>query len=342
MTVHLDPKETTFYEQIQNCPNLDLRDNQGKRLNLSFILLCLTISLLRNRDGNLSSIHRSMENKNEELCYFLGIEEQKIVSRSHLPKILNKVNLECFEKLLFKNYGIELSEVETEWFAGDGKELRGSIKKGDKRGEAIVQLVRHKDRNVLGQAFYNGKKESEKPCLQELIEETGANNQKITTDALHLSPATTEPINQAGGIFLIGLKDNQKILHDDMKKYAVQANIIDQKVTVEKGHGRVEKRSYFHYDISSQNFAPRWEKTDFKSLFKVQRERFTCNTKKVSNEVDYYISNGEKTENEDYFQAIRNHWSVEVSNHVRDVTLKEDKLKTKKKLSPNFLQASEL
>ena len=29
MTVHLDPKETTVYEQIQNCPNLDLRDNQA-------------------------------------------------------------------------------------------------------------------------------------------------------------------------------------------------------------------------------------------------------------------------------------------------------------------------
>jgi hypothetical protein len=24
MTTHLDAKETTFYEQLQNCPNLDL------------------------------------------------------------------------------------------------------------------------------------------------------------------------------------------------------------------------------------------------------------------------------------------------------------------------------
>lgn len=342
MTTHLELKETTFYEQLQNCPDLDLRDNQGKQLNLSFVLLCLTISLLRNRDGNLSSMHRSMENKNEELCQFLGIPEQKIVSRSHLPKILNKVNLECFEDLLFRNFKVELSETEKEWFAGDGKELRGSIKKGDKRGDAIVQLVRHKDRNVLGQAFYNGKKESEKPCLQGLIEQTSVKNQKVTTDALHLSPSTTEPINQADGLFLIGLKGNQKVLYASMKKYAAQANPIDQRVTVEKGHGRVERRSYFHYDISEQSFAPRWEKTAFKSLFKVQRERFICNTEKESNEVDYYISNGEKTENEDYFQAIRNHWSVEVSNHVRDVTFKEDQLKTKKKLLIKFSQVLEL
>ena len=136
MTTHSEVKETTFYEQLQNCPTLDLRSNRGKRLNLSFILLCLTISLLRNRDGNLSSIHRSMENKNEELCQFLDIALEAMVSRSHLPNLLNKVHLTSIENLLFKNFKIELSEEEKEWFAGDGKELRGSIKKGDKRGDA--------------------------------------------------------------------------------------------------------------------------------------------------------------------------------------------------------------
>lgn len=52
---------------------------------------------------------------------------------------------------------------------------------------------------------------------------------------------------------------------------------------------------------------------------------------KKSDEIDYYISNGAKIKGEDYFGAIRNHWTVEVSNHVRDVTFKEDDLKTKHK-----------
>ena len=55
-------------------------------------------------------------------------------------------------------------------------------------------------------------------------------------------------------------------------------------------------------------------------------------TGKQSQDVDYYISNGKKDEDENYFSAIRNHWSVEVSNHIRDVTLQEDKLRTKKNL----------
>lgn len=330
MTTHKEKQETTFYEQIQNCSDLDLRDKRGKRLDLAFNLLGLTLGLLRKRDGKLSSIHRSMTNKNEELCAFLGIDNQKVVSRSHLPILLEKVNLPAFERLLFSNYGLVLSEEEKEWFSGDGKELRGSIEKGNKRGEAIVQLVRHKDREVLGQTFYNGKKESEKPSLRELIKSTKAENQKITADALHLNPTTTDFIAQSGGVFLIGLKGNQGNLYRDMKQYAIFLKAVNQDVTIEKGHGRVEKRSYFHYDISEVSMDKKWDKTNFKSLFEVHRERFVTSTGKESREIDYYISNGKVDTNEDYFAAIRNHWSVEVSNHVRDVTLQEDKLRTKK------------
>ena len=331
MTTHLENEVTTFYEQLQNCEELDLRDNRGKNLNMSFNLLGLTIGLLRKRDGYLSSIHRSMQNKNAELCLFLGIENEGVVSRSHLPLLLQKVNLKSFEKLLFDNYGIVLKEKEKEWFSGDGKELRGSIEKGSKRGEAIVHLVRHKDREVLGQTFYNGKKESEKPSLRKLIASTNASSQKITADALHLNPLTTEMMAEDGGVFLIGLKKNQKELYEDMVKSSAYLKPVNQDVTIEKGHGRVERRSYFHYDIKEEYFDERWNKTNFQSLFKVERERWIGNTGKESTETDYYISNGPQDENEDYFTAIREHWSVEVCNHIRDVTFQEDKLKTKKK-----------
>lgn len=38
-----------------------------------------------------------------------------------------------------------------------------------------------------------------------------------------------------------------------------------------------------------------------------------------------------KTNKDELFHAIRNHWQVETSNHIRDVTLNEDNLKTSKK-----------
>ena len=248
------------------------------------------------------------------------------------PIVLKKVDLSVFEKLLFDNYGIELFDEEKEWFAGDGKELRGSIETGDKRGEALVQLVRHSDRSLLGQSRYNGKKESEKPCLQNLLSQTGALKQKITADALHLSPATTASIAKAEGIFVIGLKDNQRELLADMEKCTAFLEPTNQTQTIDKGHGRLEKRSYFQYDVSGEYFDPRWASSNFQSLFRVERSRLVLKTGKESQQVAYYISNGSVDEHAGYFEAIRNHWSVETANHVRDVTLQEDQLRTKKSL----------
>ena len=325
----MDIQETTFYAQMQNCPTLDLRDKRGKRHDIALVLLGLLVALFRKRDGNLSSIHRSICNKHSEMCSALGIKQMPVISRSQLPISLKKVDLASFENLLFSNFGIELSSEQKTWFAGDGKELRGSIEKGKKRGEVLVQLVRHNDREVLGQNFYKGTKESEKPCLRDLIRDTGASSQKITADALHLNPKMTELIAENNGYFIIGLKNNQKELLEDMTSICPFFKKIEQKTTLEKGHGRIEKRTYFHYDISGEYFDKRWDKTDFKSLFKVKRETFTIKTAKKSESVDFYISNVCPNQKDDYFKAIRQHWSVEVNNHIRDVTLKEDSLKTK-------------
>jgi len=320
----------TFFEILQTCKELDLRDNRGKRHCLAFVLLGLLVSLLRKRDGKLSSIHRSMVNKHKELCDYLAIEECEVISRSHLPILLGKVNLPVFEALLSTHYGILLNKEEQSWFAGDGKDLRGSIESGNKRGEALVQVVRHKDRAIVCQDNYSGKKESEKVCLRSLLNQADLENQNITMDALHLSPLTTEPIEKSGGVFVVGLKDNQKELAEDMAHSTNYLPIAKQARTVEKGHGRIEIRNYFQYDISGEYFDSRWKDSNFQTLIKVERTRIITKTNKESKQTAYYISNG-NPQQEEYFQAIREHWSVEVVNHVRDVTLQEDKLKTKKK-----------
>lgn len=330
MSTYTKGQETTFYEELQNQEGLDLRDDRGKIHDLPFVLLGVIIGLLRYRDGTLSSIYRSLANNHTKLCDVLMVDIEQVISRSHLPRLLQKVNLSIFERLLFDYFEISLSEEQKQWFAGDGKELRGSIEKGDKRGEVLVQLVRHGDRSVLGKAYYNGTKDSEKSCLQQLITQKKAASQKISADALHLCPAMTEPIEQANGIFLIGLKDNQKDLLQDMKDHVECFHPVDEKVTVEKGHGRLEKRTYFHYDVSEEYFERRWDQTNFRSLFVVKRNRIELKTNKESEEISFYISNGRAQDQHQYFEAIREHWSVEVNHHIRDVSLKEDQMRTKK------------
>ena len=99
----------TIYSLLQNS-ELDLRDNRGKRHDLCYVFLSLMLALFGNRDGNLSSIHRSMVNKNMELSQSLGLEIMPVISRSHLPVFLQKVDLTLFTKVLFLFLGIKLDK----------------------------------------------------------------------------------------------------------------------------------------------------------------------------------------------------------------------------------------
>ncbi|WP_394774465.1 hypothetical protein [Flavobacterium sp.] len=83
-------KCTSLYEQIKKCENIDLRDNRGKKHCIAFVLLGVMLALCRNKDGNLSSIHRAIKNTNEQLCSYLEQPLIKAVSRAQLPLILKK------------------------------------------------------------------------------------------------------------------------------------------------------------------------------------------------------------------------------------------------------------
>jgi len=67
-------KSTTFYKKVQKSKNLDLRDNRGKVHDLALILTEFILALLCNRDGNLSSIHRHMQNHHSLVVKYLGLE----------------------------------------------------------------------------------------------------------------------------------------------------------------------------------------------------------------------------------------------------------------------------
>ena len=237
------------------------------------------------------------------------------------------MNGAAFSKLIFQYYGIELSAKQKSWFAGDGKELRGTILKGHTRGEAIVQFVRHTDRSVLCEGFFSGRKESEVPALRDLLEEEVVAAQKFTMDALHFKPKTLNRITGAGGQFVVHLKNNQKELYEEMVFCSTSRSSVYEQNLPEKGHGRRERRHYRSYEVGGLYIDKRWDEINFQTLIVVERQREIVNTRQYSKQTDYYLSNI-PTKNmqtaEELFAAIRNHWQVEVNNHLRDCTLKED------------------
>jgi hypothetical protein len=76
-------------------------------------------------------------------------------------------------------------------------------------GEACVSALAHDSGLIVGQTYYNGSKESERPAVLRLLTDRGLCSQKVTLDALHLTPMATKAIHEAKGVYLIGLKSNQ-------------------------------------------------------------------------------------------------------------------------------------
>ncbi len=320
----------SFFEKLQNEKGLDLRDNRGKRHDLAVVLVGVMLALLSNRDGNLSSIQRYLKNHYERLVEILGVEKRRAVSRSQLPNILAEVSVSVFDGLLFANYGIKLNAEEKKWFALDGKELRGSIETGNKRGAAIVQAVAHENLEVAAQDYYAGDKESEVPVVRKLLEESELAQQKISFDALHCKPKTLEIITRAGGKYLVGLKENQKELKKQITQAMENQSCLMKISTTEKGHGRIERRIYRFYDVLEIKKNERWQASQIKTAIKVRRERLEVKTNKTSVEDSFYLTN-EIGKYEELAEAVRGHWQVETNNQIRDVSLKEDKMRSKKR-----------
>lgn len=213
----------------------------------------------------------------------------------------------------------------------DGKELRGSVEGEAKRGEAVVQAVWHDNQQTVAQDYYSGEKESEVPIVRKLLETGGLASQKISLDALHCKPATLEIIAQNKGKYLVGLKANQKRMKKEVSLTIEKQAFLAKLGGVDKGHGRIEAREYEFYDLLEMKKAERWSGCQIKTAVKVKRRRNELQSGKISLEESYYVSN-EVGNYEELAKAIRLHWSVETNNHVRDVSLKEDKMRSKKQL----------
>jgi len=302
----------------------------GNDTIIAVVLAGVVLALLSNRDGNLSSIQRHLKNHYEKLVAHLGVEQKRAVSRAQLPLILGAVAVSVFDGLLFAHYGIKLNEAEREWFAIDGKELRGSIESGARRGEAVVQAISHSGQQVVAQDYYSGEKESEVPIVRKLLEAGGLASQKISLDALHCKPITLAMMAQSKGKYLVGLKENQKQLKKQVSLTSDKQAFFAKLKTAEKGHGRIEVREYEFYDVLEMKKCERWQGCQIRTAIKVKRERIELKSGKNSIEESYYVSN-EVGNYEELAEAIRKHWQVETNNHIRDVSFKEDKMRSKKR-----------
>jgi predicted transposase YbfD/YdcC len=317
-----------FINALKDLP--DTRDNRGKRHSLVILIVTVVFATLVSR-SKVSSIHRYMDNKIQWLREITGIHDAKVISRAHFPRMLAKIDWIALSVVINDCYGEQIKAlILAEWISADGKVLRGTLKSGEK--QAIIHAVAHESRIDVAQACQAGDKSSEITVMREFMKETGLEKSNMSLDAHHCNPETMAQIEQAGGKYLIQVKENQPRLLEYCRHLGEQLSLAET-VDHDLSHGLVCTREAHLHQLDLSSIDSRWSKSGLCTLVIMNRETFNKATQEMTDETSYYLSNYQNKHKQytvsHLAKVIRGHWVVESNNWQLDVTFGEDSVKTK-------------
>lgn len=215
----------------------------------------------------------------------------------------------------------------------DGQTLRGS-RGPDGTCLHLVSAWAAEHRLTLAQVAV-ADKSNEITAIPELLKMLDLHGALVSIDAMGCQKEIAKEIRAGGGDYILGLKDNQPKLLDDVEACFVEACGNDfaglkhaSITTQETGHGRTEERVYTVI-YAPEGLRTEAEWVDLKSVVQVIRRRTVGD--KESDEVSYYISSSTKGIKV-LAQGIRAHWGIENGCHWSlDVLFDQDRCRTRHK-----------
>jgi predicted transposase YbfD/YdcC len=215
----------------------------------------------------------------------------------------------------------------------DGKTLRRSADKAAEGKAALHMVSAWASANGAGLVLAQRKVDEQSneitaiPLLLQVLDLTGC---IVTIDAMGTQTAIAGAIIAQGADYVLALKGNQGRLERGVQELFAHAQQTAFKgmahqatQTLEKGHGRIERRRYWLVTdgrwLDYVNEEERW--VGLAGLGMVEAERRVGGV--VSKEVRYYITS--LRDIRAFARGVRTHWGIENGLHwVLDVAFRED------------------
>jgi len=332
----------------------DPRKARGKRYHWLF-LLALVGAALASGQQTPHAIAHWVSLHGPELRRYLQPPRSSMPSESTIRRVLRDIDICILERRLtgLAQYlaatGPKQGTIQTEsgqvlqGQALDGKELRGVRAHGEKLH--LLSLVQHGSGRTLTQMSVETKT-NEITAAPKLIRGHDLSGTVTTMDALLTQRPFAQQILEQNGHYLMVVKRNQGNLYDaiallfDDPPWLPREKEAECQVhrSVEKGHGRLEKRTL----ESSHTLS---DYLDWPSVSQVMRRRYQrirLKTGEVSAATTYGITSLPHTEvgAAGLERLWRGHWTIENRVHyVRDVTMGEDANQTHTGNAPHVLAA---
>jgi predicted transposase YbfD/YdcC len=314
----------------------DPRHSRNRRHLLGDVIAIAVCGVIVGCDGP-TMIREWAKAREEWLRQFLGLPNG-LPSRDCIRRVLTALKPEAFQEC-FASWIASLVQdggSDRPLVAIDGKTLRRSHDAQNGLGPLhLVSAWATEHGLSLGQVATE-EKSNEITVIPALIERIDVRGAIVTIDAMGCQKEIAAKIIDAGGDYVLAVKDNQLKLHEAIQEVFSDEHQDDllkrphrQHQTTDNGHGRREERHYLLAKWSEDcPLKDQWPGLKAVGMV-VRTTRRPDGT--VTGDVRYFISSvflsGRR-----FAEAVRGHWGIENSLHwVLDVTFDEDRNRTRKR-----------
>ncbi len=315
-----------FFDDLE-----DPRVNRTKQHDLTDMIFIAICAVICGADGWVQ-VELFGNSKLKWFRTFLDLPNG-IPSHDTFGRVFSRLDPDQFERCFCRWIQALAQAKPGRLVALDGKSIRRSLDQA--AGQAAIHMISawsQSNQLVLGQVACCAKSNeiTTMPALLELLDLRGA---VVTADAMHCQRDLAKRIVEAGGDYILQVKDNQPHLHEELKLLfaeglgdGCQHVPYESAENLDAGHGRIETRRCWLVR-QTKWLSDRW--AGIQSVACVERTRDVDG--KISTELHYYISSLAQTSPEAFLTKTRQHWSVENQLHwVLDVQFREDDRRIRK------------
>lgn len=215
----------------------------------------------------------------------------------------------------------------------DGKTSRHSFD-GEAPPLHLLSAFACEARLVLGQQVVDGKS-NEITAIPDLLKLLALEGAIVTIDAMGCQYKIADTIKGRHGEYVLALKGNQGTLHEDVKTFLSDKEVLNNSPTcteTDGGHGRIETRTCTVSDDVAwlRERHPAWQTLQTLVRLDSAREIGGCTVK----ETRYFLSSL-PPDPQKILRAVRAHWAIENTLHWSlDMTFADDAGRTRKDHAP--------
>jgi predicted transposase YbfD/YdcC len=328
-----EPTLDVFFSDLED-PRID-RTKKYPLIEVVFLVICGTLC----GADSWRQIIMVGENKLEWMKKFFPFSNG-IPSHDTIGRVFSLIDPKKFQSC-FLSWVKEVCRITNgEIIAIDGKKSCNSS--DSHKGNPSLYLVNAwavKNGISLGHVKVDDKS-NEITAIPEILDLIDIKGAVVTIDSIGAQKVITKMIVEKEGDFVIGLKENQPTLHQEVQAFfeTKRLDMLDDSThyvkNIDSGHGRVETRECYHFPIDA-DWIPsikNWE--GINSAIAIVAERYEKSKDKSSFETRFYISSLSPAPQRAQ-EVVRGHWGIENNLHwTLDVSFGDDQSRIRKDHAP--------